>query len=395
VADLELSFAPRMAVIDRGEWDALALPYGSPLLTWGFLALLEESGSIVPGRGWTPSHLLLRRGGRLVAAAPFYLKTGSAGEFVFDHQLAELAAELGAPYYPKLVGMVPATPSPAWRVLVAPEEDAERMTALVVDGAAQAARGAGLGGLHLQWVAEDLAPLLRGKRGFAEWQRQSFLWSDADARGEPFGDFPGYLAAFSKNMRRNVGRERAGLAAAGVTSRILGAEEAAATPGLLGRMADYYETTNDKFGPWAARFLDRDFFLRLPEFLPTGWLLAAGYEAGAAPSEPLGLAFLFEGRDRLYGRYWGAARAEPGLHFELCYYRPIEYALERGLASFDPGMGSEHKARRGFRSRLASSFHLVFDRRLARILAEALPAANKAAAEEAGELDRELPFKEN
>ncbi|MBL8965571.1 MAG: GNAT family N-acetyltransferase [Spirochaetaceae bacterium] len=395
MADLELAFAPRMAAIDRAEWDALALPYGNPLLSWGFLALLEESGSIVPERGWTPSHLLLRRGGRLVAAAPFYVKTSSAGEFVFDYELAELARELGGRYYPKLVGMVPATPSPAWRVLVAPGEDEAALAALVVDGAAEAARGAGLSGLHLQWVAEDLHPLLRVKRGFAEWQRQSFLWSDSGARGEPFGDFPGYLAAFSKNMRRNVGRERAGLAAAGVTSRVIGAEEAAAIPGLLGRMADYYGTTNDKFGPWAARFLERDFFLRLPEFLPKGWLLAAGYEAGAAPNEPLGLAFLFEGRERLYGRYWGAARAEPGLHFELCYYAPIEYALARGLKSFDPGMGSEHKARRGFRSRLASSFHLVFDRRLARVLAEALPAANAAAAAEARELDFELPFKES
>jgi uncharacterized protein len=123
VSKLEIDFVSRMADIPKAEWDGLAAPYGTPLLSWGFLALLEASGSMTPETGWTGAHALARRDGELVAAAPFYIKTHSWGEFVFDFEFAEIAQRFGAPWYPKLVGMVPATPAPAWRVLVRPGEE--------------------------------------------------------------------------------------------------------------------------------------------------------------------------------------------------------------------------------------------------------------------------------
>lgn len=397
MSKLEIDFVSRMADIPKAEWDGLAAPYGTPLLSWGFLALLEASGSMTPETGWTGAHALARRDGELVAAAPFYIKTHSWGEFVFDFEFAEIAQRFGAPWYPKLVGMVPATPAPAWRVLVRPGE--EGLEGMVVESAASAAREAGLGGLHVLWPEPGAADLLRGmprgrgarpaRGAFSEWAHQSFLWTDAG-----YGDFEGYLDSFSKNMRRNVRREREAVAAAGVSTRMIGAREAAATPGLLAAMADLYESHNDKFGPWAAKFLERDFFLRLPEFLPEGWALSAAFE-GDRPenSEPIALAFLLEGRDRLYGRFWGARRELSGLHFELCYYLPIEYALEKGIASFDPGMGSPHKARRGFRSIMAPSFHLPFDPRLAKLMDRVLPEINAQEKAGAAALDEELPFK--
>jgi predicted N-acyltransferase len=395
---MEFSFARSMSDIDRGEWDALASapapgrgpPRGWPLLSWGFLALLEESGSICPATGWTPAHVLARRDGELVACAPFYVKEHSWGEFVFDFEIATAAKRMGSNWYPKLVGMVPATPAPAWRVLVTPGEDEAAMTAMVLDVAVSAARQADLGGVHILWPDESAASLLRGRRDarhpWTEWEHQAFLWENRD-----YPDFEGYLAAFSKNMRRNVRRERGAVEAAGVETRMIGAEEAASRLGLLAAMADMYESHNDKFGPWAAKFLARDFFLRLPEFMPEGWTIAAAFDRGGAA--PLALAFLLEGADRLYGRYWGAMRDIDGLHFELCYYLPIEYAISKGIGSFDPGMGSPHKARRGFRSYLAPSFHLAFDRRMASLLERALPGANAAEAEEAAALNEELPFK--
>jgi hypothetical protein len=234
-------------------------------------------------------------------------------------------------------------------------------------------------------------PRAGGEGAFAIWEHQSFLWTN-----EGYGDFAGYLAAFSKNMRRNVLREREGLDAAGIRRRIIRAGEASTSPLLLERMADFYESTNDKFGPWAARFLERDFFRRLPEFLPEGWLLGAAFNAAKGESsreDPIGLSFIVEGDRGLWGRYWGAARFEAGLHFELCYYLPTAYALEKGLTFFDPGMGSEHKARRGFRSVLVPSFHHLFDPRLARALHRSLPAANRHEAAGARSLDEDLPFK--
>jgi len=404
VSDLELSFASSMSSIDRIEWDTLAARYDTPFLSWGFLALLEESGSIVPEHGWTPLHLLARRAGRLVAAAPLYAKTSSWGEFVFDFQFARAAEANGITWYPKLVGVVPATPAPVWRVLVAEGEEEALLVGLILEAARESAREGGFGGFHALWPAPDMeaylvGPVTADKRdrrggkggGFAAWEHQSFIWQD-----EGYGNFAGYLAAFSKNMRRNVLRERSGLDAAGVHRRIVEAGEAAAAPGLLSRLADYYESTNDKFGPWAAKFLEREFFLRLPEFLPEGWVLGAAFDGAAdsaAAKDPIGLSFMARGRRGLWGRYWGAARYEAGLHFELCYYLPIEWALERGLSFFDPGMGSEHKARRGFRSVLVPSFHDIFDERLARAFERSVREANRA--EEAGvlALNEELPFK--
>lgn len=387
-----------MAEIPRDEWDALTLSADRPLLSWDFLSLLEASGSMTSETGWIPSHALVRDKGALVAAAPFYIKTHSWGEFVFDFEFAELAERLGKSWYPKLVGMVPATPAPAWRVLVRPEargtEEELALARLLIEAASEAARGAGLGGLHILWPEPGTAARLASSPDFAQWEHQAFLWTD---RG--YGDFAGYLDSFSKNMRRNVRREREAVAASGVETRMIGAKEAAAHPAILETMAELYESHNDKFGPWAARFLERDFFLRLPEFLPDdGYLLSAAFDRGSSledGDEPVALAFLLAGADRLYGRFWGAKREVPGLHFELCYYRPIEYALERGIRSFDPGMGSPHKARRGFASLSAPSFHEPFDGQLASILKNALPAANAEERTRIDELNGDLPFKKN
>ncbi len=271
-----------MADIPRDEWDALAADCGNPLLSWGFLALLEASGSITPETGWTGAHALARRGGALVAAAPFYVKTHSWGEYVFDFEFAEIAQRAKVDWYPKLIGMVPATPAPAWKVLVLPDpqrgpEEESRLERAVLDAAAKAARDAGLAGFHVLWpdprtaaLLRNAAPLVAAPSRAAEWEHQAFLWTDED-----YGDFRGYLDSFSKNMRRNVGRERQAVAEAGITTRMIGPEEAGARPRLLETMADLYESHNDKFGPWAAKFLERDFFLRLPEFMPSGWPLAA------------------------------------------------------------------------------------------------------------------------
>jgi len=284
--------------------------------------------------------------------------------------------------------------------MIARGEDEARISALCLDIAAETAEASGLGALQFNWVDPEFAPRFGARGRLLEWSHQSYLWSDSiegeagfESSAGGYGNFESYLRAFSKNMRRNVRREREGLAAAGVTSRIIRSAEAASHPKLLSRMADFYESTNDKFGPYAARFLERDFFLRLPEFMDEGWLLSAGYERDAPIDDPIGLAFLFEGKNRLFGRYWGAARFVPGLHYELCYYRPIEYALERGIHAFDPGMGSEHKARRGFRSVLAPSFHLAFDKRIQNLLAGYIPLASREASRAARALDEELPFK--
>jgi len=383
-----------MRSIQKAEWDALAGRYRNPFLTWSFLALLEDSLSICTETGWTPNHLLIRDSGHLLAAAPFYAKTHSMGEFVFDFEFARVAETIGAAWYPKLVGMVPATPAPLWRVLVDQSADESALITKAFSITGEAAQKAGLGGIHLLWPAPDfvgkVSSILEARLGYSEWKHSTFIWTD-----EGYGDFEGYLSSFSKNMRRNVKRERASVEAAGIETRIITPAEAKADPRLMETMADYYEDTNARFGPWSAKFLTREFFRLLPEYLQTGWFMTAGYlrEDTDPDRLPHALALLFESGDSLYGRYWGTRGRIDGLHFELCYYLPIAYALAHGIKRFDPGMGSEHKAHRGFRSVLAPSFHQSFDTRMTAILKKYLPIAGAQEVDYAQSLNEELPFK--
>ena len=388
------TFAQGMRSIPRAEWDALASRYDNPFLSWSFLALLEDSLSICPETGWTSNHLLIHDSGHLVAAAPFYGKTHSMGEFVFDFEFARVADAIGVAWYPKLVGMVPATPAPLWRVLVEQGADEHSLITLALSIAGEAARKAGLGGIHLLWPAPDfvetLSDLPAARQEYTEWKHSTFIWTD-----EGYGNFETYLASFSKNMRRNIRRERASVAAAGMETRIILPSDARADPRLMETMADYYEDTNARFGPWSAKFLTRDFFRLLPEYLETGWFMTAGFSRADTSTDrlPHALALLFESGNSLYGRYWGTKGKIDGLHFELCYYLPIEYALVHGIKRFDPGMGSEHKARRGFRSVLAPSFHQSFDPRMTAILGKYLPLVGAQEADYAQSLNEELPFK--
>jgi uncharacterized protein len=398
-----IQLSPSIRGLDREGWNALNQSSGAcPFLSWEFLALLEESGAVGEAAGWQPLYAILLEGGRWLAAAPFYAVADPRGQFTWDGGMEAAAAGYGLSWFPKLVGMVPFTPSPLWRPLAAPGPQGFAHAQALVEAVAGLAREGGYSALHLQWLHPPFADELAADGGprWLAWRRQAYLWEN---QGYP--DFEGYLSSFSKNMRRNVKREQAGLAARGVSARVLPAAEAPRRYWDL--MADYYERTNGKFGPWAAHFLPRAFFELAPLYLgPYARFSAAfsakGREADAAGAaraaggdgeEPLALALLMEGGGRLWGRYWGAREDLPGLHFDVCYYRPIAYAIERGLESFDPGMGGDHKARRGFKAVVAASLHRVFDRRLAALFGRALKEASAAEEAFAAELNRELPFK--
>lgn len=386
-----MEFVIRTSVkeLEADSWNALNRASGDcPFLSWEFLALLEDS-SALDEAGWRPLYAALYDGAGPVAAAPFYLCAGQEGQFTWDGGMEELARAYGLGWFPKLVGMVPFTPSPVWRVLTRdagpsptagapPRGDAEAL----VEAVEAFAREAGLSGLHLQWLDRGWATRA-GAYGAAwiAWRRQAYLWENRGYR-----DFPAYLSSLTKNMRRNVRREREGLRDLGLRTELVRAGDA---PSYWPLMGEYYARTNDKFGPWAARFLPARFFTLAPRYLASRALFSAAFAPDA--ERPVALALLFEGGSRLWGRYWGSAADVPGLHFQCCYYAPIEYAIGAGLSSFDPGMGGDHKARRGFRATMATSLHRVFDRRLARAFGRAVAEASAAEEAYAEELNRELP----
>jgi predicted N-acyltransferase len=380
MASLGFRVAATIADISPDDWDRLHGRPRSPFLSRGFLALLEDSGALEQA-GWVPVYGLASRGNRLVACAPFYVATSPAGQFTWDYGLEDAAAHYGTAWYPKLVGTVPFTPAPVWQVLADPAEP--EAVQFLLSSMEETARSGGFSGLHLQWV-DPVFAAAAGLGSWIPWLRQVYRWEN---RG--YADFSAFTASFSKNMRRNVGRDRAAVAAAGIQTRMLPGSE---VPPLYWKlMADYYARTNDKFGPWAARFLPPAFFELAPDYIAEQVRFSAAFRQ--SQDHPLALALLFVGDEGLWGRYWGSESDEPGLHFEVCYYRPIEWAIERKLVFFDPGMGSHHKARRGFRALTSTGYHRVFDQRLAAVFRRAVREASKEEAAFAGELNRDLPFK--
>ena len=375
-------FYSAIGQVDPAAWDSLAAPWVSPFQEHAWLELMESSGSVGGQTGWTPSHMALWDGDVLAAAAPLYIKDHSEGEFVWDHPFADLAARMGLDYYPKLVGMSPFTPTGHYGLLLHPEYDCTLLTQAVVQAVQQFASGQRLSGTHFHFAHPGLRAALE-PLGYAAWEHHSFEWTRDGA--ESFDDF---LARFGRNQRRNIQKERRSLAREGISVRVL--EGPDITESHMARMYDYYVATNAQFGMWACRWLTRDFFLRLPSVFGGRLALVAAHQSGNP--EPVGMALLVHKDGRLYGRYWGGQDIR-FLHFEVCYYTPIQWATERRLDSFDPGIGGYHKVRRGFTAVPNVSLHRFFDPRLRMVMDRHLPDFNQGVHEELAEMNELRPLK--
>lgn len=359
MSDLQTSIEPGVLPIGEDAWDALVLPVleeASPFLRFGFLAALEEAGTLTKATGWIPHILSLRRRGTLVAAAPVYLKLNSHGEFVFDFALAELASRAGLDYYPKLLVAVPFTPATGRRFLTLPGEDRPALIAEL--GRALIALGSELGvsSIHMNFArADEISGLV--ELGFVERRGVQYHWARRGA--ERFED---YLARFNSKRRNQVKREVRALAEQGLVLERLGGG-ALEDPQLLETAFDLYRSTVDKFY-YGRQYLNRLAFQRLAARFSDHLELVVAKDGGG---QVLAGAINVAGPKTLYGRYWGAIEERPFLHFNVCYYRGIEECLGRGLDSFEPGAGGEHKLPRGFDPVLTASAHLFFDERLAAI----------------------------
>ena len=316
-----------IAEVDPEQWDKLALPLPTPLLEWQWLHHLEASGSISPRFGWRPRHLTVWDGQELIGAAVLYLKTHSDGEFIFDHWWAQLAAEYGASYYPKMVGMSPATPSVGYRFLMAEGIDQPDLMRRMLSAIDQFCQQERLSCCHLNFV--DLPWFARMQpQGFIGWRHQSYLWKNFD-----FRCFEDYLQLFNSNQRHNIRRERRRMEKYGIEIRAFIGDDIATD--LAALMYRYYLNTNASYGLWAARFLNGEFFQRIFQDYRHRLLIFAAY-AGSAPV-PIALSMLLVKDSHLIGRYWGCASPVKDLHFNMCFYAPIEWAIANGIRTFDPG----------------------------------------------------------
>ena len=378
---MTIKWVSGISEVDRAAWDALAEPLETPLLEWEWLHQMEVSGSIAPETGWMPLHLTVWRDRQLVAAAPLYIKGHSSGEFVWDHVWADVAQQIGVRYYPKMIGMSPATPVVGYRFLVAAGENEEEITGVMLEQIEQLCRKNKVSGCGFNFVDPGWKDLVE-RLGYTAWCHQSYAWVN-----EGFATFDDYLARFDKNQRRNIKRERASVEDAGITLRPLTGDEIPESYFPL--MYRFYANTNAQFGPWAAKYLTRKFFLGLAGFRHR-LLLVAAYERG--DTEPIAMSFLITKGGQLLGRYWGSSKFVSNLHFDACYYTPIKWAIERGAKWFDPGAGSPHKIRRGFKAVANYSLHRFYDEDMRRVMEKHISHINRMEAEEIDGMNSALPF---
>ena len=361
-----------LAGVDAGEWNALA--GRQPFVRYEFLSALLETGCASRRSGWLPRFLLLRRSGELAGAMPLFAKFHSYGEYVFDWSWAEAHERHGVDYYPKLLSAVPFTPVRGQRLLARDEGARRSLIEAALDLAKEASS------LHVLFPTDAEARLLK-EQGLMLRRTVQFHW-----RNEGYADFEAFLARMSHARRKNIRQERRRVREAGVTFRWLEGE-------AIGRQHweffdRCYRHTYSAHG--SSPYLNLEFFLRLGAGLPENTALLVAERA----AQPVAAALFLRDDATLYGRYWGAIEYVPLLHFECCYYQAIEYAIARGLGTFEGGAQGEHKLFRGLMPVETLSAHWLAHPRFARAVEDFLEREGSGIARYVNELCEHSPFKD-
>jgi len=385
-SNYSVQWSDHISQIPQTAWDALAIPLKTPFLEWCWLHNMESSHSVTANTGWLPNHLTLWRDNVLIGAAPLYIKGHSQGEFVFDHQWADLAYRIGVDYYPKLLGMSPLTPAEGYRFLIAPGEDEEEITAVMVREIDDFCVRHNISGCHFLYVDPQWQLVLE-KQGFTPWLHHSYIWQN-----DGFASFEDYLKIFNANQRRNIKRERKAVETAGLKLQAVTGEEIPQS--LFPLMYEFYSDTCDKFGWWGSKYLTKRFFESLYLNYRHRVVFFAAHNQQST-SQPLGMSFCLFKDDRLYGRYWGSFQEIDCLHFDACYYTPIEWAISRRIQIFDPGAGGRHKQRRGFPATPNHSLHRFYHNHLGQLLRRYISQANNHEAQQITSMNADLPFNPN
>lgn len=373
----------RLADLDASEWDRLANPDPAtynPFVSHAFLNALEEAETVSLRTGWIPQHLTVEDdAGKLRAAMPLYVKTHSRGEYVFDQGWAEAFARAGGDYYPKLQAAVPFTPVPGPRLLAACDETAASARRLLAAGAVTLAEKIEASSVHVTFLSKAEWEAL-GQMGFLQRVDQQFHW--LNARYATFDDFLGSLAS---RKRKAIRKERLAALEDGITVEHVTGRDI--TEAHWDAFYQFYMDTGSR--KWGRPYLNRKFFSMIGAAMPERILLIFAKQSGRYVAGALN----FIGGDCLYGRYWGEAGHHPFLHFELCYYQAIDYAIAHGLSRVEAGAQGEHKLARGYLPTETYSAHFIADAGLRRAV-ETYLVREREAVRETSELLASLgPFK--
>jgi predicted N-acyltransferase len=371
----------RIADVPASDWDECARgAHANPFITHAFLSALEASGSATAETGWLPRHLLLEDGaGHLMGAMPCYLKSHSYGEYVFDHGWADAYARAGGSYYPKLQSAVPFTPVTGKRLLVPEGPDRAARQAILLQAGATLTEQSGVSSLHVTFLTEPEWQLA-GKLGWLQRTDQQFHW-----RNEGYASFEDFLNALASRKRKAIRKERRealqnGIDIKWVTGRDL-------TEAHWDAFFAFYMDTGSR--KWGMPYLNRRFFSLIGESMADRILLVLAKRAGRYVAGALNII----GADTLYGRYWGAIEEHPCLHFEICYYQAIDFAIAHKLARVEAGAQGQHKLARGYLPTPTYSAHYIADLGLRRAVANYLKRERIAVAQETALLAEESPFR--
>ncbi|PVE22324.1 GNAT family N-acetyltransferase [Microvirga sp. KLBC 81] len=383
----QVKIAQGLKAVSAAAWDACALKTGSgdddpfnPFASYSFLSALEDSGCVGPKTGWAPVHVLVEDdSGALLGAAPCYVKSHSQGEYVFDHSWADAYERAGGRYYPKLQVSVPFTPVTGPRLLVPNGPQAGNVRAHLIAGLRALRDQIGASSIHATFLQRDDLEAFTD-HDFLRRDDQQFHWFN-----EGYGSFEDFLSALASRKRKAIKRERRDALANDISIEwVTGSEIIEAHWDAF--FAFYMDTGSRK---WGRPYLNRRFFSLIGERMADRVLLVMAKRGGRY----IAGAINFIGDKRLYGRNWGCIEDHPFLHFEVCYYQAIEFAIARGLDRVEAGAQGEHKLARGYRPVITSSAHDIADPSLRRAVRAYLEQERAYVSEAAEELAEATPFK--
>jgi hypothetical protein len=368
-----------LSTVPAAAWDACA-GADNPFVCHAFLQALEESGSATRETGWLPQHVVIEDATkRMLGVVPMYLKSHSYGEYIFDHGWASGYERAGGSYYPKLLAAVPFTPATGPRLLLHPDADPEIRDTLIA-AMIEIAKARKVSSLHVNFMPETEWKEL-GDSGFVQRIGRQFHWEN-----DGYKSFDDFLEALNSRKRKQIRRERRDAMANGIEIEMLTGD--AIKPPHWDAFFRFYMSTSDR--KWGSAYLTREFFDLIGKRIPDRVLLVMAKKGARYVAGALNLI----GADTLYGRNWGCLGDFPFLHFEACYYRAIDFAIERGLVRVEAGAQGQHKIQRGYLPCHTYSAHWIRDQNFADAVADFLRREARSVEHAMEALEEELsPFK--
>ena len=382
--NITVSVIGSLAEITAKQWDACACPEGGnkraidPFTTYRFLKALEDSGSVDPDTGWETRHLVAQLEGQVIGVMPCYAKSHSQGEYVFDHNWAHAYEQAGGQYYPKLQVAVPFTPATGRRFLTVPEF-AQIATSALLQAAVQLAGQNEVSSIHVTFCTAEEAKA-GVESGLLHRTGQQFHWYN-----QGYADFETFLAQLSSRKRKAIRKERREAQAFGGSIHQLTGDQI--QPEHWDAFWHFYQDTGMR--KWGTPYLSREFFDIAQQELRNDILLVMCERDG----QWIAGALNFVGRDTLFGRYWGCIEDHPCLHFEVCYYQAMDYAIAQGLARVEAGAQGGHKLARGYLPATVHSLHWIAEPGFRHAVAKYLEAERNAVNEEIEVMTRYGPFR--